>query len=129
MLTDPIADFLNRLKNASHARRREVVLLSSRMLKAIADLLASKHFVESVYEEKPAGGNRKELHVTLRADRDPLEPRRVSRPGQRIYVSAGAVKRVRSGMGIGIYSTSRGVLPDEEVRKQKIGGEYICEIY
>ncbi|MBI2453934.1 30S ribosomal protein S8 [Candidatus Peregrinibacteria bacterium] len=130
MLTDPIADFLNRLKNASRARKKECATRSSKMLKSIAQVLLARRFIKH-FEEVSAGksGNVKELHIELVPEREPLEIKRVSKPGQRIYVGCGEVKSVRSGLGLGIISTSRGVLSDAEARKLKVGGEYICEIY
>lgn len=128
MLTDPIADFLNRIRNASHARRRELTVPASRAKLAIAHVLVSKKLIESVSEET-ANDTTKELIVVLRTDREPLEVKRVSKPGQRIYVGYKDIKRVRNGLGIGIISTSAGVMPSDEARQKKLGGEYIGEVY
>lgn len=132
MLTDRIADLLTRLHNATQARHRELVLPSSNLLKAIATVLMKKRFIVAMEEmetKNKRGSTMKELRIVLRTDREPLEVKRVSKPGQRIYVSHADIKRVRSGYGIGIFSTSKGVLSDEEARKAKTGGEYLCEIY
>lgn len=128
MLTDPISDFLIRIRNASHARRGELVTPMSNAIKAIADVLVKKRFIES-YEPIDDGKNNKQIHIVLRVDRDPLEVKRVSKPGQRIYIGHKEVKRVRNGLGIGIISTSKGVMTDEEARQSSVGGEYVCEIY
>ena len=127
MLTDPIADFLTRVRNASSARKQDFIVRHSRIIKAIADVLVKKRFIANAEEE--ISGTAKEIRITLRADREPLELKRVSKPGQRIYVGHDQVKRVRNGFGIGIISTSQGVVSDDQARKEKIGGEYICEIY
>ena len=127
MLTDPIADFLTRVRNASSAGKQDFTVRHSRIIKAIADVLVQKRYIVSAEEEM--SGTAKEIRITLRNDREPLELKRVSKPGQRIYVAHDQVKRVRNGFGIGIISTSQGVISDEQARKQKIGGEYICEIY
>ncbi|MEK7523449.1 MAG: 30S ribosomal protein S8 [Patescibacteria group bacterium] len=127
MLTDPISDFLTRIRNASSARRHELTVRSSRMIKAIAQVLMDKHFLEKV--EEVAIEKTKELHIVLRAEGEPLQLKRVSKPGQRIYVGWDKIKRVKNGQGIAIISTSRGILPGEEARKQKVGGEFLCEVY
>lgn len=127
MLTDPIADFLTRVRNASSARKQDFTVRYSRIIKAIADVLVQKRFIANAEEE--TSGTAKEIRITLIANREPLELKRVSKPGQRIYLGHDQVRRVRNGFGIGIISTSQGVVSDEQARKQKIGGEYICEIY
>jgi small subunit ribosomal protein S8 len=127
MLTDPIADFLTRVRNTSHARGSELTVPSSKIIKAITQVLKNKHFIEDF--EEVTTGNYPQLNIVLRVDREPLELKRISKPGQRIYVGYKEIKRVRNGLGIGLISTSRGILTDEEVRKEKLGGEYICEVY
>lgn len=129
MLTDPIADFLTRIRNAGHARRKDVSVNSSGIRRAIAQALFEKKFIESYEEEKTPEGKVSRLKIVLRADRDTLELKRVSKPGQRIYVGYKEIKRVRSGLGIGLISTSQGILTDAQAREKKLGGEYICEIY
>lgn len=124
---DIISNFLTRLRNASHARRRNVTVRSSRMLKFIADVLAAKRFIESA--EELSGEGKKELSITLRTDREPLSLKRVSKSGQRIYVGHDEIRQVRNGLGIAIISTSKGLMTGEEARQKKLGGEYICEIY
>lgn len=127
MLTDPIADFLTRIRNASHARRGQLTVRASRMAKAITELLSTKRFIEGF--EEVSEGNTRELAIRLRVDRDPLELKRISKPGQRIYIGHDEIKRVRNGLGMAVISTSKGVLSGEDARKEKVGGEYICEIY
>lgn len=127
MLTDPIADFLTRIRNASHARRGQLTVRASRMAKAITELLSAKRFIEGF--EEVSEGNTRELAIRLRVDRDPLELKRISKPGQRIYIGHDEIKRVRNGLGMAVISTSKGVLSGEDAKKEKVGGEYICEIY
>ncbi len=127
MLTDPIADFLTRIRNASHARRGQLTVRSSRMKKALAELLTAKRFIEGF--EELTEENTRELAIRLRVDRDPLELKRISKPGQRIYVGCGEIRRVRNGLGMAVISTSKGILSGEDAKKEKVGGEYICEIY
>ena len=127
MLTDPIADFLTRLRNASHTRCSKLTVPFSRMNKAITELLVTNRFIESFYANTDQ--KIRELNIVLKKDREALAIKRISKPGQRIYVGYQNVKRVRNGLGIGIISTSRGVITDTEAREKKLGGEYICEIY
>lgn len=128
MLTDPIADLLTRIRNASHARRRSLTLRSSKMKKAIAEVLAAKRFIENAEEVKGAE-KYAELQITLRTDRDPLELTRVSKPGQRIYIGYDEIPRVRNGLGMAVVSTSRGIMPGDQATKEKLGGEFICKVY
>lgn len=128
MLTDPIADLLTRIRNASHARRRSLTVRSSKMKKAIAEVLAAKRFVESVEEVKGAE-KYADLQISLRTDRDPLELKRISKPGQRIYVGHDEIPRVRNGLGMALISTSHGVMPGDQATKEKLGGEFICKVY
>ncbi len=128
MLTDPIADFLNRIRNASHARRSSLTAPASRAKHTIAQVLAAKKLIESVSEEVLEDKS-KELVVVLRTDRDALEVKRISKPGQRIYVGYKEIKKVRNGLGIGIISTSAGIMTSDEAKQKKLGGEYLCEVY
>lgn len=127
MFTDPISDFLTRMRNASRARRKELTLRSSRLLKSIADVLVQKRFIEAA--DVDTTEKRTELKIALRTDREPLELKRMSKPGQRMYVGFEDIKRVRNGLGISIISTSHGVMSGDEARKAKLGGEYLCEVY
>ena len=127
MHTDPVADFLTKLRNASRAGHAVLRTRSSNLIKAIADVLVKKHFLESAAEED--AGAVRELTVAFIPDREALNLKRMSKPGQRLYVGHKDIKRVRNGLGIALISTSHGVITDEEARSQKIGGEYICEVY
>lgn len=127
MLTDPISSFLNQLHNVSRSRTSSFVFPSSKMIKAIAQILVDKGFLEKF--EEAIDGPLKNITVHLKVDHDALNLKRISKSGQRIYTSYKDVKRVRNGYGIALISTSKGILTDAEVRKLKIGGEYICEIY
>ena len=127
MITDPIADFITRIRNASRVHKKTVAARSSNMLKAIAQVLASKRFIESFAENTL--DNHAELTVTLRSDREPLELKRISKPGQRIYVGHKDIKKVRNGLGIALISTSSGIITGEEAKEKKVGGEYLLEVY
>lgn len=125
MLTDRISDLLTRIRNAARARRSTVTIRSSKMLRSIADVLARNHYVQAVHD----GDTKKDMVIMLLPTRTDIELKRISKPGQRIYVGYQEVKRVKSGLGIGILSTSHGLLTDAQVRKQKLGGEYLCQIW
>lgn len=131
MHTDPISDFLTKLRNASNARGEHVSVPASKLKYEIAKLLTKRGFVKSAFvDKKEVKGTMKEnLMVELDPARGALEIKRISKPGQKIYVPATKVRRVKNGLGMGVYTTSRGILPDNELRKMKIGGEYICEIF
>ena len=130
-MTDPIADFLTRLRNAIVARKAKVEVPASKMKKRLADLLREEGFIEAVEEKHDdAQGT---IIVTLRWDGQHKSAiqglRRVSRPGQRIYVNKDEVPRVRSGLGISVLTTSRGIMSDRAARKAGVGGELICEVW
>ena len=127
MITDPISNFLTRLRNASGSRRNRLTMHSSNMIKAITQIMADRGFISKFEEDKT--GRIAELTITLSPTRGQLSLKRISKPGQRIYRNHDEVKRVRNGLGIGIFSTSSGVITDKECREKKIGGEYICEIF
>jgi small subunit ribosomal protein S8 len=130
-MTDPIADFLTRIRNAITARKANVEIPASRLKLRLAELLREEGFVASVAERHD--GPQGTLVVTLRYDarnRCAIEGlRRVSRPGQRLYVGKDQVPRVRSGLGISVLTTSRGVMTDRAARRAGLGGELICEVW
>lgn len=129
MNTDPIADFLTRLRNASRARKADLLVPYSRMKADIAAILKKEGYV-SDFEVKSEG--RPQLRVVTKfADKTPAITglKRVSRPGLRRYVGADDIPRVLGGMGISILSTPRGVLSGREARRQKVGGELLAYVW
>ncbi len=129
MNTDPIADLLTRIKNASRARKNEVVLPHSKVKEAILTNLLQKKFIDSfkvVNGEKPSHKN---ISIILNPIHSDIEVKRVSKPGQRIYVKAEEIKKVNGGLGMSIISTSKGIMTNEEAMKLKLGGEVLCEVY
>jgi small subunit ribosomal protein S8 len=131
MMTDPIADLLARIRNGAHARHSEISCPASRQKLAIANVLREGGFVGDVRLD--ASGPRQLLVVGLRYDAEGRPVigglRRVSRPGRRVYVGHGKIPKVRSGLGLAVLSTSRGVLSDRAAREAKLGGELICEVW
>ncbi len=131
MLTDPIADMLTRIRNAGLARHEEVKMPHSKLKESIVKVLSAEGCLGGFKTVEEDG--HKQLVVTLKYDaqRRPVieKIRRVSMPGRRVYVRHDRIQRVRSGLGLSVLSTSRGVMTDGEARRQKVGGELLCEVW
>jgi len=130
-MTDPVADFLSRIRNAIMARHAEVVAPSSKLKVRLADLLKDEGYIAG-YDVRDDEGM-SAIVVRLRWA-DPRTNaitglRRRSRPGQRMYVRHGTIPKIRSGLGIAILSTSRGLMTDRAARKAGLGGELLCEVW
>ncbi|HJZ86870.1 MAG TPA: 30S ribosomal protein S8 [Polyangia bacterium] len=130
-MTDPIADFLTRIRNAIVARKAKIEVPASKIKAKLAEILEREGYIAgfALSEQGPQG----QIVVNLRYDaqhRAAIEGlRRVSRPGQRMYVAKDGIPKVRSGLGVAILTTSKGIMTDREARKQGVGGEVICEIW
>lgn len=129
MMTDPIADMLTRIRNAASVRKPKVLMGSSNVKRRIAEILVSEGYLSGVQEVTE--GTKKSLEIEIKYLPNGTTPvlrglKRESKPGQRVYVSVDSIPRVRSGLGLSILSTSKGVLTDREARKQKVGGELLC---
>jgi len=134
MLTDPISDMLTRIRNAAMARHERVHIPASRLKQTIADVLKAEGYVSEVQVEAAQNEAPQDtLTLTLKYGRDRAPAiegiRRVSRPGRRIYVRAQEIPKVKSGLGIAVLSTSRGIMSDRQARKAGVGGELLCEIW
>ena len=131
-MTDPIADFLARVRNGIRSRKSQVECPRSNLKLRIAEILRDEGFVESVATEE-TDTTQGSIKLALRYDGRQgcaiSGMRRVSRPGQRKYVPAKQVPKVRNGLGIAILSTSQGVMTDREARKRGVGGEILCEVW
>ena len=131
MMTDPIADMLTRIRNASLARHDRTEIPASRMKKAVADILKSEGYIADVREGDGEAADK--LTIVLKYGRDRGGAidgvRRVSRPGRRVYVRHDRIPRVLSGLGISILSTSHGIMSDRDARRLKLGGELLCEVW
>lgn len=130
-ITDPIADLLTRIRNASRAGHEQVEIPGSRLKLEVVKILAQEKFVRGyqfIQDEKQGfirvflkyGGKREPVLTQLQ---------RVSKPGLRVYAPATKIPRVQNGMGMAILSTSHGVIPDREARKQRVGGEVLCYVW
>jgi small subunit ribosomal protein S8 len=130
MMTDPIADMLSRIRNAATARHDRCEMPHSNIKEHIASVLKSEGFLDDV---RVGDGAAKTLTLVLRYGHDRQSAidgvRRVSAPGRRVYVRHDRIPRVRSGMGISILSTSRGVMTDKDARTKRLGGELLCEVW
>lgn len=130
-MTDPIADFLTRIRNGIRARKGEVACPKSNLKLRIAEILQKEGYVSGITSQDD--NKQGYIHVTLRWSNDNKSAitgiRRVSRPGQRTYVGAKEVPQVRNGLGVAIVSTSRGVMTDRDARKLGVGGEILCEVW
>jgi small subunit ribosomal protein S8 len=131
MMTDPIADMLTRIRNASLARHDRAEMPHSKLKEHVAAVMKSEGYLDDVRSSE--GDEPKMLTLVLRYGRERQSAidgvRRVSTPGRRVYVRHDRIDRVCSGMGISILSTSRGVMTDREARRQRVGGELLCEIW
>ena len=133
-MTDPVADFLMRLRNAAKAQHQDVAIPSSKLKRELARILKEQGYIDA-YEVRPPAPGRpgEEISVTLKytSDRKPVISgiQRVSRPGQRTYVDHDHIPRVQGGMGTTIISTSRGVMTGHEARQQGVGGEVVAKVW
>ncbi|MBA3455653.1 MAG: 30S ribosomal protein S8 [Deltaproteobacteria bacterium] len=130
-MTDPIADFLARIKNGIRARKQVVECPRSNLKLRLAEILRDEGFIQAVTsaEDNKQGMLKLALRYDGRNSNAVTGMRRVSRPGQRAYVPATKVPRVRNGLGIAILSTSQGVMTDKEARTKGVGGEVLCEVW
>ncbi len=129
-MTDPVADYLTRLRNAVQAGQKRVDVPASNLKREITKLLEANKFIGGFTELKDTAQG--VLRIQLKYnDTQPVISglKRVSRPGLRKYVDADAVPRVLGGLGIAVISTSRGVMTDKQARAQCMGGEVLCEIW
>ncbi len=131
MITDPIADYLTRVRNAIAAKHRMVEVPSSNLRKNITKILFEKGYILNYkFEENKVQGTIKIALKYHPVTKLPAinEIKRVSRPGLRQYVNASELPRVLNGLGVAVLSTSKGVITDKEARKLGIGGEVICYV-
>jgi len=129
-MTDPITDMLNQIKSAQAVGKTEVLLPASNVKNEIVNILSKENFVGEV--KKTTKDSAKFLKISLKYDNEvPAMAgfKRISKPGQRIYQGVSEIKKIHGGHGISIVSTSKGLMTNKDAKKQKIGGEIICEIW
>ena len=136
-MTDPITDMLNRIRNSQAVLKETVLIPFSQFKYEIAKVLERQGFIKKVDKKGRKEGKNIEIDLKYEQDEDTkkkVKPgiaglKRVSKPGQRIYAGANEIKPVRGGFGMSIISTPKGLMTDKEAKKQKLGGEVICEIW
>lgn len=130
-LSDPLGDMLTRLRNAQMRSKQTVSSPSSKLRVAVLETLKSEGYINGFKVGKDERGM-PEVRIDLRYHRGApamREIKRVSRPGRRVYAGADGLPRVRSGLGVAIVSTSRGVMSDREAIKARVGGEVLCTVF
>jgi small subunit ribosomal protein S8 len=132
-VTDPIADMLTRIRNASTARHRELSLPSSRVKREIARILADEGFIDSYETRNDAESVQDQLVLRLKyvEGKTPVVTglKRISKPGLRVYARKTEIPRVLGGLGVAILSTSHGIMTGTDARKQNLGGEVLCYVW
>jgi small subunit ribosomal protein S8 len=133
-MTDPVSDFLTRLRNAAQAQHENVVMPSSKLKRELARILVEQGYITRYDITEPSAGQPGErITVTLKYtdDRKPVISglRRISRPGRRTYVDHAHIPRVQGGMGTAIISTSSGVMTGHEARLNGVGGEVVATVW
>ena len=131
VMTDPIADLLTRVRNANSARHEVVEVPSSKVKKAVANILLEEGYVKGIeeYNDGVVPMMRIALKYGSSKERVITGLKRISKPGLRVYCKAEEVPKVLNGLGVAVISTSQGVLADKEARKLGLGGEVICYIW
>ena len=131
MLTDPIADFLTRIRNGLQAQHEEVLIPASRLKREMSRILKEQGYIADFSEEDGDVGKVLRLRLRYTEDRSPVISgmQRVSRPGRRRYVPTQDVPRVLGGMGTTIVSTSTGVMTGHEARQKGVGGEVVAHVW
>ncbi|MBT3207217.1 MAG: 30S ribosomal protein S8 [Bacteroidetes bacterium] len=131
-MTDPISDFLTRIRNAMMAKHKVVDIPSANIKKEITKILYEKGYISSYkFEDNEVQGT---IKIALKYDQKTKTPAikkltRISKPGLRKYVGVDSIPRVLNGLGIAILSTSHGVISDKEAKAKKVGGEVLCYVY
>ena len=131
MLTDPIADMLTRIRNASLARHRELTLPSSRIKRDIARILVEEGFVESYATSQDGVQELLTIQLKYVEGKTPVVSglKRISKPGLRVYARKTEIPRVLGGLGTAILSTSHGIMTGQSARKLNLGGEVLCYVW
>lgn len=130
-MTDPIADMLTRIRNASSAMHTEVLIPSSKIKENIARILVDEGYVDGfeVVEDGPQPQIRIQLRYSDERERVISGIRRISKPGRRVYRGAQELPRVLGGLGVAIISTSQGVMTDQQARQARVGGEVLAYVW
>lgn len=130
-MTDPIADMLTRIRNAQAVRKPYVLVPLSKVKENLASILRAEGYIEGVEQVEEAGRAMLKLSLRYAPDGNAIikSMKRISKPGLRVYARTKELPHVMSNLGIAIISTPQGLMTNKEARKQKLGGEVVCEIY
>ena len=133
IVTDPIADYLTRIRNAQKAGHATVIIPSSKIKKAITEILYDQGYILK-YKFEEVEGNQDKIYIAIKYDRFSKVPvikklGRISRPGLRQYAKSSDIPKIANGLGIAIVSSSAGVITDKKARQLNVGGEVICYVY
>jgi small subunit ribosomal protein S8 len=130
-MTDPISDFLTRLRNASKAGLAECAMPHSKLKESLAGILKTEGFVRDVTTGTDERGHKTVVITMKYVDSAPVITglKRTSTPGRRIYTGYSDIPRVLNGLGIAIISTSKGLMKDQDARRNKLGGELVCTVW
>jgi small subunit ribosomal protein S8 len=132
-MTDPVADFLTRVRNALSAQHHDVAIPASKLKRELARILKEQGYIEDFEVRDASGHPGEEINVTLKytAERKPVITglERVSRPGQRTYVDHAHIPRIQGGMGTAIISTSKGLMTGHDARAEGVGGEVVARVW
>ncbi|MHC4932753.1 MAG: 30S ribosomal protein S8 [Planctomycetota bacterium] len=130
-MSDPIADLFTRIRNAGMAGHSKTDVPHSQLKESVVDMLVQEGYLKE--SQVTEVGGRKRIRAYLRLDQDGrtviTSLQRISKPGKRVYMGSRDIPRVLRGMGVGIFSTSRGILSDSQCREQRVGGEYLGRIW
>jgi small subunit ribosomal protein S8 len=130
-MTDPIADFLTRIRNALLAKHETTEIPASKLKWRLAEILKAEGYITDA--QLLGEGRQKVIRINLKYDRNEVSViqslQRISKPGRRMYVTADQLPRVLNGLGVAVISTSRGVMSDRECRRLHVGGEVMCQVW
>ncbi|MEM9835683.1 MAG: 30S ribosomal protein S8 [Bacteroidota bacterium] len=134
-VTDPIADYLTRIRNAQIAGHRVVTIPASKLKKRLTEILYDQGYIlKYKFDDEAGKGKQGEISIAIKYEKDTKQPVirkliRISKPGLRKYVKAEALPRVINGLGIAVVSTSKGLMTGKQARRENVGGEVLCYVY
>ena len=130
-LTDPVADFVTRIRNSIRARHQKLDVPASKLKTEIARILKEEGYIANYKAAEENGRNILRVYLKYGANNEAAirDLSRISRPGCRVYVGRDGIKRVQSGLGISIMTTPRGVMTGRQARREGVGGEILCEVW
>ncbi len=130
-LTDPVADFLTRIRNAHGARHQKLDVPASKLKAEIARILKEEGYIANVKPVEEEGRQLLRVYLKYGANNESAirDLKRVSKPGCRVYIGKDEIRRVQGGLGISIMTTPRGVMTGRQARREGVGGEILCEVW